>query len=627
MTPPLPRSCHRALSCGSCELTARITVFLLCAVVVGARADVSFEDGELGVAGLLRVGGRARFAVTMRTDGAGAEGALSCSAGSGRVERAVDIPPLGNLRWEASIHVPPLAAVAVVEFVSADGRVTTFPLPISPTISSGDVGILAVTDRRGTLATVDRRPAGEWLAKENPRTGDVIVAETASLIGLPRAWAGWTGVDIVVWTGIDPRSSSLAVEQRDALLQWVARGGSLVCLHDGLMEGWADSFLGPYLPTSPTMSGEAALWGEAARALTGRRRPDATAVLTADGVDIVTARRLGLGRVVYVATPPRALTPEGEAKLWRVALAAGGPPVRNIPLPTTSKSRERLLTRLEAGSQGGPRVPLKTRRLVVASGIWLVVVIALGVWHARFRPRFGWVVVALAVAAACAVPVALRSRTQSVTPRELGILRMFPEIAAGYWYGVVSVPAMEERDLRAKFSADIHILPLVEANQPVTWAPEASGLGGELRDMSPDPSRRTYWHAQAFLPSYGRVSRDTEGVVTNHTTLSFRGGLIVHGDEGATVGAMRPGESAAYDFVEIVKRQRFWSRLDIPEAAFAYWAREGALDALTDADGPMFLGWTEGVVSLGTQDRPSPENVLLVIAPLDTKAAGEDARP
>ena len=629
MTPPLTRSCYDTLPARPCRLAMRLALFLLCAAVMGARADVSFEDSELGVAGLLRAGDRARFTVTMRADGAGAEGVLSCSAGTGRIERAVNVPPLGKLRWEESIHIPPLASAVLVEFVSADGRVTASSMPVASTVSSGDVGILAVTARRGTLAAVDRRPAADWLGDQSRRAGDLIVAETASLIALPHAWPGWTGVDIVVWTGIDPRSPSLGAEKRDALLQWVARGGSLICLHDGLMDGWVDSFLGPHMPTSPTTRREATPWGNAARCLTGARRPDASVILAADGVDIVTARRLGLGRVVYVATSPRALTPEGEARLWRLILSCAAPPVMDASPPTTRKSRERLLTRLEAVSESGPRVPMKTRRLLLASGIWLAVVVALGVWHTRFRPRFGWVVIALAVGAACAVPIGLRSRTQFVAPLELGLLRMFPEIGAGYWYGVVSVPAMEESDLRAKFSADVHMLPLEERSFGATWAQDIPrvGGGGELRNMRPDPSRRTYWHAQAFLPSYGRVSDSPEGVVTNHTPLTFRGGLIVRGDEGAAIGPLGPGESAPYELSEIVKRQRFWSRLDIPEAAFAYWAREGALDALSDGAGPMFLGWTRGVVSLGTQGRPSPENVLLVIAPLDTNAAGDDARP
>ena len=82
----------------------------------------------------------------------------------------------------------------------------------------------------------------------------------------------------------------------------------------------------------------------------------------------------------------------------------------------------------------------------------------------------------------------------------------------------------------------------------------------------------------------------------------------------------------SYALEDIVRRQRFWSRLDIPEAAFSYWAREGVFDALTQGDRPMFVGWATGAVSLGTQQRPSPDNVLLVIAPLDTTASRDSAR-
>ena len=46
------------------------------------------------------------------------------------------------------------------------------------------------------------------------------------------------------------------------------------------------------------------------------------------------------------------LTPAGEAELWRFALGAASPPDREVAPPATSKSRERLLTRLRAGSGG-----------------------------------------------------------------------------------------------------------------------------------------------------------------------------------------------------------------------------------------------------------------------------------
>ena len=607
-----------------------LSVVLVCALASDARAAVVFEGGELGVGGLLRSGGRARFVVTLRAEAQGARGSLSCDAGYGRVERPADIPSLGALRWEGSVYVPPLAAEVVVEFHGDNGATVAFPLAVGPTVTAGDVGILAVTTRRGTMAAADRRPAADWLDATTGRTGDLIAAETASLADLPRGWAGWAGVDVVVWTGVDPRTPSLRTDQRDALLQWVARGGSLICLDDGLMDGWRDSFLGPHLPTEPTTRREAVVWEETARVLVGPRRPDAEPVLTVGDTDVVTARRLGLGRVVYVAAAPRALTPAGEARLWRLALGAAKLPAKEIAPPATAKSRERLLTRLRAGSEGKPRLPVKTRRLMVATGIWLVVVVAIAAWHVRVRPRFGWIVVVLAVGVACAVPIALRSRTRFVAPRELGLLRVFPEIGAGHWNGVVSVPAMEERDPRAEFSADLHILPLEERNRATTWVTNGAKGGGELRNASPDPARRTYWHAQAFLPSYGRVSSDPAGEfgerVTNHTNLTFERGLIVLGDQGAAVGPLAPGESAAYRLTEVLKRQRFWAQLDIPEAAFAYWAREGVFDALVDPDIPTFVGWTRVVVSLGSQGRPSADNVLLVVAPLDTKAAGEDPR-
>jgi hypothetical protein len=617
-------------------------LMVICALPPVARAGLVFDGGELGVAGLAQPGGRVRFVVTLRADAQGAQGSLSCSAGYGRVERAVDIPPLGALRWEGSIHLPALAGEAVVEYQAADGKTSAFPMPLILTVTSGDVGILAVTTRRGTMAAVDRRPAADWLGAATFRTGDLIAAETASLADLPRAWSGWAGVDVVVWTGIDPRSPSLRADQQEALLRWVARGGSLICVDDGLMDGWSGSFLGARLPTDPTTRQEAVVMEERARVLVGPRRADADAVLTvgdADAqIDIVTVRRLGFGRVVYVAAAPRALTPAGEAELWRFALGAAIPPDREVAPPATSKSRERLLTRLRAGSGNGSRLSAKTRRLMVTTGSWLVVIVALGVWNVRYRPRFGWIVVVLAAGIACAVPIALRSRTRFVTPREVGVLRVFPDIGAGYWYGVVSVPPMEERELRAEFSADLHVLPLEERNRMTTWVSDPSKGGGELRKLSPDTARRTYWHGQAFVPSYGRVTLSDPGdtqreaaagsdeTITNHTTLTFERGLIVQGERGAVVGPLAPGESGTYRLDTILKRRRFWSQLEIPEAVYGHWAREGVFDAFADPKAPTFFGWTRGVVVLGSQTRPSPDNVLLLIAPLDTKADGEAPR-
>jgi hypothetical protein len=129
---------------------------------------------------------------------------------------------------------------------------------------------------------------------------------------LPERWAGYDGVDAIVFGGVN--SNSLTVTQQQALLQWVVGGGMVILAPTG-NAGWLrNSFLAPLSPVE--IVGERNLYDPAS--LTEKLGPGLTPgrplhvwesrplrgdiLLEADSIPIIVVSSYGAGRVVFLGT-------------------------------------------------------------------------------------------------------------------------------------------------------------------------------------------------------------------------------------------------------------------------------------------------------------------------------------
>lgn len=202
------------------------------------------------------------------------------------------------------------------------------------------------------------------LTKETTSDRDLIVARCAPA-ELPDLVAGLEMVDVIVWDGADPSASIMDLGQREALIEWVRRGGRLVL---GVSKNWDiinRSAFGEMLParlsevtstTSPKVFSKHAcelLFGNAEPAISSLRSPlnfcpiargallpDAESIIPfekAESVEeniLAASRPYGRGRVVLVAAEMRELFQVGsysESFLRQVVRIRPAPAPRSTP--------------------------------------------------------------------------------------------------------------------------------------------------------------------------------------------------------------------------------------------------------------------------------------------------------
>ncbi|MDA1192334.1 MAG: hypothetical protein O3A46_11710 [Candidatus Poribacteria bacterium] len=572
----------------SCH-TLALTSFILVSVL--AIAEPSIDELEIGVAGLVRAGGWTRFAATISTDDAPIRGRATFTFGENVVAQEIDLPPYGRYRWEGVAAASPLSVEGVARIESKDGE-HSLTVPFAPTLSGADSGVLGLTTERGAFAILQDRPLSEWLTADPDSTEDVsggwALRETSSVASLPTTWLGWSGVDLVAWHGVDPRSSAWTDARKTALLTWLHSGGSLVLFADNAPNFWDESFLSPFLPD----------------------RPDETCVHT---------RQVGLGRTTVIDGSPFQLSPDDERDVWRRALASFSPSGMSKWTTTNARAKDQLLARLDSVAAREPGLSVKTRRLAESALVWFVVALIAAVAVIALRGRVGWIVIAGVVIGVSAAPLTLRSRTSTTHAVEHGVLRVFPDTRNAIWMGVLSIPPTEERAVNIPFSLPIQTEPFTTAHDGILV--KASGYD-RLENVDPNATQPTFWSGVVSVPFAGtvRLTRGENGDsfnLTNETELRFERAGILYGDSVGYVEHVERGAPQVVEMRTVSRRRLFWSNLDAPAPVYAFWSREGYLDALVTDDRPHFVGWTTNVSVVGERRAASEANRLLVIVPLD----------
>ncbi len=150
------------------------------------------------------------------------------------------------------------------------------------------------------------------LADLDPGAGSAFVAQLEAG-DLPNVERGWQALDVLVISDVD--TGALSPEQRAALTGWVAGGGRLIVAGG---PSWQKTAAGvsDLLPLSPAAAQTVAdlkVLGDFAASVTpagsgvaasGSLAADAATLVEAGGLPLVASRRLGYGRVTFLALDP-----------------------------------------------------------------------------------------------------------------------------------------------------------------------------------------------------------------------------------------------------------------------------------------------------------------------------------
>lgn len=580
-------------------MRARIFLIGMGLWVSSAWATVVLEEGEVGVAGLVRPGGWNRFVVTLRAVGEAFRGSVFVSFGREPVARTFTIPANGSVRWEEAIRLAPFVATGEVRLQGG----LRFEVPFVSTVAQEDVGVLVFARKRGTLAFLADRPCADWMGPD--RSGRFILAETATVRHLPTTWIGWNVVDVFVWNAGVESVSWTEAHQR-AFVRWLFGGGTLIVVADEGAFRPVPLAVEPYLPVTPQK------WetreGSRIRGLYGTLRENAR-VLSSDGDRVwVAMRDVGLGRVFFVGIAP-------DEALWRRIWGAVRFSSWRLGEVRSEAQRNRLIDRLAMPS-GGVRFPSRARELLAYGGAFLIVLGGLSV-VARRLPLTATIFLVGGVVGGFFVGNLYRMRTQFPVLREWGVLRVFPELGEGYWRGALSLDPIAARSVRVLFSSTPYLGSL-DADANGVRFPD------ELDDILPSPIRSRHWEGGAFLPFTGafQAEKEPDGSfrLFNRTVLEFERFALVGGGEAAFFEPLLPGTEVTAPAERFDSRRRFWNAFSLPTPLFAYWAREGFLDTLMSGEVVYGVGWVRGLSVFGRASVPNAGSVLLVLVPVDIKA-------
>lgn len=156
-------------------------------------------------------------------------------------------------------------------------------------------------------------PSAYGLISEVEPIGGIIGISQLTIADLPDRVQGWTLDALLV---ADTDTGPMTEAQRDALDSWLAGGGTLLFVGGPRWQGAAAGLKG-LLPVEPSstqpsvdVSALAAYFlaspltdGRATVSI-GRLAPDATVLVAQDGIPLLAERRVGFGKVIYLAADP-----------------------------------------------------------------------------------------------------------------------------------------------------------------------------------------------------------------------------------------------------------------------------------------------------------------------------------
>ncbi|MFW6154966.1 MAG: hypothetical protein ACOC95_07105 [Planctomycetota bacterium] len=207
-----------------------------------AAAQVRIEAVEMGFSNVYRPGHMVPLFVKLATDGGepidGELRAVQTDDDGEQLYWRRPAPLAGTqAQWRQVLICPQPGALEdgslSVSYGSTDGGAyrPAASVPLGGYGTDGDATMpvppRAAADGQWVLGVIGPGP-GAWRLPASPvvHTGEPVAVVTVPVGRVPVQWQGLDMVDVLIWE--DPQPDRLTDEQRDALVQWVWRGGHLV---------------------------------------------------------------------------------------------------------------------------------------------------------------------------------------------------------------------------------------------------------------------------------------------------------------------------------------------------------------------------------------------------------------
>lgn len=345
----------------------------------------------------------------------------------------VDLDRQGPVEFSREFHLPARSTVRVrllaQPALAPDGGGANPVLPMTVTcrdartqrvlFTDAEQQLIGLNERERLILIVDADLDATWQQQlVDPARALLPPAALSRATGLPDTPAGYSGVDLVVLGRADLGAHIPA--EVEALIQWVVDGGTLLILGGETTETLLTGRLGHaagaavidrYHTTTLRLDEAAVTLAEPTPVLL-LDDANALAVMTADGVPLLTRRRLGLGSVFVSALPGDALIVPEVSDAWQqIGLCLR----RNQPF-----SRERFSAEApRALSQISGQAGLGRDSVLLLLGGYALLVILGGAWavYRRRGDRLYPLAVPAAVALAIAVTLVALSRRDAPAGR------------------------------------------------------------------------------------------------------------------------------------------------------------------------------------------------------------------
>jgi hypothetical protein len=427
----------------------------------------------------------------------------------------------------------------------------------------------------------------------------------------PDRWYGYAGADVVVCRGMT--AADMTPAQVDALLDWTRRGGTAVaCGCPQLADLLATSFGGAAGVTAIGLDypDRLAVAGPKIKPVTVKlawpypraqlTTEGAEVIYTADGLPLLTHRRLGAGHLFVLATVPGALRDERLHPVWGHI----GESLREAPGIDPALFGQAAVETLRQ-IEGRP-APARTVPFLLLVALAAAAIIIGGVLRLRRRGELLWLgLVPLATAAGIAMYVVGRSGDEPERLTHIGLIsdvgdgRVHAQAAWSYFSGPTSgrmdfdagMPLGVARRIAAPGGVDMEVRDVRTTADGVVLA-ERLVRPAATSGLTVDGMR-------ALAPVSVSVTFDAEGAratIENHLPAPIEQGVIYI--NGRSFGAGDIGEGSTQTFLideaDRLGKGEFTSGVVPNQRRNRLIARliPAASPALTVRDEPRFIGYT-----------------------------------
>jgi len=388
--------------------------------------------------------------------------------------------------------------------------------------------------------------------------GQVLLMQSQP-VSLPDHWYGYETASLVMLGGME--ADDLRPSQKQALLDWVQRGGTLVILGGRMTGEMLTDWLGPH--AGVTSAGLHYTDSLSVTSSGGKHLPmvslnwplpmvelcsyDADVLYEANGLPLLTHRWAGQGHVYTLATPAGALE---NPILHRVWSAVGRGSHRQAPIDAESfaPAAQKTLQAI-AGRRGPPRsVPVGI--LAALAGLVIIAGVAL---RLKRRGELLWLVLVPTAIVVGAV-FYFYGLAQSQPERLSHIALVCGDDAgrAGVQAGFVYYSGPQSRELTISAGGNDGVIwRVTEEGESVLATTRAQLLGGTL--VLPDEAIETNvtrsFGVKAVAPLEGIASRLTfgaaglRGTVTNRTGMDISDAVLYVNRTAYAVGELAGGQT------------------------------------------------------------------------------------